>query len=79
MKAARANFDKLITSALESEKVAMVQKLRGPELASLLSYAEGREPSDAREDVIGMVLLEAATRYLRKVAKKQKRRVRNIL
>lgn len=80
MKQGRDAFAKVI--AAECGVAPAIRKLKGRELAALITYAEGLEDCDSRNEMIGTAIIVAANRYLaraeRKAAKKV-RRARRIL
>lgn len=73
----------LFAEVVSAEGLATaIGKLKGRQLAALISYAEGLPDDDGRNEVIAHALIVAAGRYLakaRKKAEKRKRRVRRIL
>ena len=63
----------------EGALLKRVRDLKSAELLALMHYAEGLEPDQVNELMVGTALLIAAERYFARARKKQNRRVRRIL
>jgi hypothetical protein len=61
------------------ERLERLEGMKGVELTALMHYAEGREESPTRDQVIGLVLVVAGERYLAKQAAKAAKRTKRIL
>lgn len=79
MKTGRYLYTNLSAAAREDQRLRILRGLKGPELAAVIHYAEGCEDCESRHEILGMALLEAAGRYVAKVKRKQKRKVRKVL
>lgn len=62
-----------------AERLARLEGMTGAELCGLMHYAEGREESKTRDQVIGLVLVVAGERYLAKQAAKAAKKAKRIL
>jgi hypothetical protein len=78
VKCARIHFENFPVLS-EAERLARLEGMRGVELCGLMHYAEGREPSPTRDQVIGLVLVVAGERYLAKQTAKARKKVKRIL
>ncbi len=78
MKAARKHYEEfpVMTGA---ERLQRLEGMKGTELAGLMHYAEGRDDSLTRDEVIGLVLVVAGERYLAKQASKAAKKAKRIL
>ena len=63
----------------DAERLARLEGMKGVELTALMHYAEGREESPTRDQVIGLVLVVAGERYLAKQAEKAAKKAKRIL
>lgn len=78
MKSARKYYEEF-PALTDAERLALLEGMKGAELCGLMHYAEGREQSPTRDQVIGLVLVVAGERYLAKVTAKARKKVKRIL
>lgn len=77
MKAARQYFEKF-PAMPPAKRLSILEGAKGEELCVLMHYAEGREPSETRDQVMGLVLVVAGERYLAKQALKAAKKAKRI-
>ena len=81
MKSGRAIYAAMMGEA-DAARSVRLSKLKGRDLLALEHYAVGREDSASRDELISLVVCEAARRYFVQAAKKQAklaRRAKGIL
>ncbi len=78
MRAASVHYKEMADDTA-TERLARLERMKGIELDALMHYAEGREASPLRDEVIGLVLVVAGERYLAKKAAKAARKAKQIL
>ncbi len=78
MSAARKLYERWVVMT-PAEQVKLLEGMKGGELAALLHYAEGREPTPTRDSVMGLVLVVAGERYLSKAEAKAEKKAKRIL
>ena len=77
MKVARKHFEALALKD-DSQRRAYIEAMNGIELLELLHYADAREESDLRNEVIMRVLGVSGRRYLAKQAAKAAKKAKRI-
>lgn len=78
MKSARKNYEEL-QGLSAAERLVRMEEMKGLELCSLKHYTEGREEGLERDQILGLILVVSAERYLAKQAVKAAKRVKRIL
>jgi hypothetical protein len=77
VKAARNHYERWHVMT-DAERLALLEGMKGRDLAALLHYAEGREACATREELMGLVLVVAAERYLARQAMKAAKKAKRI-
>jgi hypothetical protein len=78
VKFSRAHYHQLLDRTA-AERLAYLEDMKGVRLSALMHYAKGCEESTTRDEIMGLVLVVAAERYLAKQAAKAAKRVKRIL
>ena len=78
MKFARTHYHQLLART-DAERLAYLEGMKGVQLSALMHYAEGLAESTMRDQVMGLLLVVAAERYLAKQKAKVNKRVKRIL
>lgn len=78
MKSARKNYEELVAMS-DVAMLARLEEMKGLELCALKHYTEGREERTEHDQIIGLILVVSAERYLAKHAAKAAKRVKRFL
>jgi hypothetical protein len=71
-------YEALAAEECTGEREGRIRNLKAAGLLALCDYAAGREAGKTRDEILGIALVTAAMRYLRRARKKKAKAMRRV-